>query len=97
MTEVYDDISELEGCEQSSPKKLFECTSRYYDAMVKRLKAYFPLDQKNADYAALAELREAMTPPATTRKWSESISQWGYEDTSFIEFLHFLGAIKKSF
>jgi len=69
MTEVYDDISELEGCEQSSPKKLFECTSRYYDAMVKRLKAYFPLDQKNADYAALAELREAMTPPATTRKW----------------------------
>lgn len=69
MAEVYDDISELKGCKQSSPKYLFDCTDQYYAHMTKALRNLFPLDQDHVDYENLAALREALSPPEIKKRW----------------------------
>ena len=67
MIEVYDDLSEINGCDVSSATAQYECASRYYLSMTEQMKGFFEIDQAHINYQELDSLYEQLLPPNDKR------------------------------
>lgn len=66
LNHAYAEISKLKGCDQSTPRKQYECAMAYGNRTLELLKAANEIDRRGIDLKKLEAQIPTISPPTTT-------------------------------